>query len=106
MFAEKYQDWICIYQNKNDQWLKHLFSLKYKVCWKNIKTEAAFTMIKMNNEWNVFSFKIQGVLKKYIDWSCIYQGRNEQGIKCSFIFQNIMCIEKYRHWSSNYQNRN
>ena len=50
---KKYQDWSCIYQERNEQWMKRWFSSKYELCWKSIRTEAVFTKTEINNEWNV-----------------------------------------------------
>ena len=108
---KKYQDWSCIYQDRSEQWMKRWFSSKNDLCWKSIETEAVFTKTEMNNEWNInflqnlrcvekvsrlklylpsqkwtmnetlIFFKIWDALKKYQDWSCIYQDRNEQWMK-------------------------
>ena len=120
---KKYRDWSCIYQERNEQWMKRWFSSsKYELCWKSIETEAVFTKREMNNEWNVdflqntscvekvsrlklylprekwtmnetliFFFKIRAVLKKYRDWSCIYQERNEQWMKRWFSSKYELC---------------
>ena len=34
---KKYRDWCCIYQDRNEQWMKHSFSLKYKQRIENTK---------------------------------------------------------------------
>ena len=94
---------------------------KSEMCWKSIETEAVFTKTEMNNERNVdflqntkcvekvsrlklylprqkwtmneklIFFKIRGVLKKYRDWSCIYQDRNEQCTKRWFSSKYEVC---------------
>ena len=46
---KKYRDWSCIYQDRNEQWIKRWFSLKYEMCWKSIETEVVFTNTEMNN---------------------------------------------------------
>ena len=39
---------------------------------KSIKTEAVFTEIELNNEWNINFLHIRTVFRKYQDWSWIY----------------------------------
>ena len=101
--------------------MKRSFSSKYELCWKSIETVAVFTKTKLNNKWNVhflqntncvekvsrlslylprqnwtinetfIFFKIRTVLKKYRDWSCIYQDRNEQWRRRSFSLKYLLC---------------
>ena len=61
---KKYRDWNCIYQDRNEQWMKRLFSPNTCCTEKSIETEAVFTNIEMNNEWNVYFLQIRFVLKK------------------------------------------
>ena len=105
---KKYRDWSCIYQDTNEQWRKRSFSSKYELYWKSIETEAVVTKTEINDEGNVhflqntscvekvsrlklylprqgwtmketfIFFKIQAVLKKYRDWSFIYQDKDKQ----------------------------
>ena len=118
---KKYRDWSCIYRNRNRHWMKRSFSSKYELWGKRIETEDLFTKTEMNNEGNIdflsntscvvkesrlkrylprqkwtmnetlIFFKIRAVLKKYRDWSCIYQDRNGQWMKRSFSL-------KYEQW--------
>ena len=68
----KYRDWSCIYQDRNEQWMKRWFSSKYELCWKSIETEAVFTKTEMNNEWNVdFSLKYE-LSRKSIDTEAVF----------------------------------
>ena len=48
-----YQSRSCIYRDRNKQWMKRRFSLKYEVFSECISPEAVFTETEMNNEWNV-----------------------------------------------------
>ena len=50
---KKYRDWSCIYQERNEQWIKRWFSWKYELCWKSIETEAIFSKTKINHARNV-----------------------------------------------------
>ena len=122
---KEYQDWSCSYQERIEQWMKHSFSSKDKVCSNSIKTEAVFTKGELNNEWNIhflqktrcvqivsrlklylprqkwtinetFIFlKIQGAFK-YQDWSCIYQDRNELWMKHSFSLKYMVCSKSVK----------
>ena len=56
------------------------------------------------NETIIF-FKIQKGLKKYRDWSCIYQDSNEQSMKRSFSSKYQKGL-KYQDWSCIYQDSN
>ena len=47
---KKYQGWNYIYQDRNKQWTKHWFSLRYKVYSETIKPEIVFTKTETNNE--------------------------------------------------------
>ena len=97
------------------KWTMNKTLILTKICAvlkKSIETEAVFTKIEMNNEWNVNSFqntrcvekvsrqklylpkskwttnetlilsKIRAVLRKYRDRSCIFENWNEQWTKC------------------------
>ena len=55
-----------------------LISSKYEGSSKSIGTESVFTKTEVKNELNVIFLKIRGELKKYRDWSCTYQDRNEE----------------------------
>ena len=59
---------------------------------KSMEAEAVFTEIEIN-EMFIF-FTIQAVWKKYDDWSCIYQERNEQEGSINFL-QNTRFENKY-----------
>ena len=123
---KKYRDWNCFYQDRNEQRMKCWFSSKYEMCWKSIGNETVFTKKKINNEWNVdflqhtrcvekvsrlklylprqkwtknetlIFFKTRDVLKKNRDWSCIYQDRNEQTMKCWFSSKYEMCSKSIK----------
>ena len=115
---KKYRDWSCIYQERNEQWMKRWFSSKYELCWQSIETEAVFPKREIKNEGDVdflqntscvekvsrlklyfprekwttlIFFKIRAVLKKYRDWRCIYQERNEQWMKRWFSSKYELC---------------
>ena len=117
----KCQGRSCIYQDRNEQWMKHSLSSEYELCSNSIKIEAVFTRRELNNEWNIdflqktrcvqivtrqklylprenwtmnetlIFFKIQGVFEWYQDWSCIYQGRIEQWMKHWFSSKFKVC---------------
>ena len=40
---------------------------------KTIETETVFTKTEMNKKESFIFFEIQGVFRKYQEWSCIYQ---------------------------------
>ena len=89
-----------------------LIFLKIKIFLKTIKTGAVFTKTEMNNEWNInflqnkvnsksikseaifiqqkwtmnkiIFFKIWGVVKKYQDWTSIYEDKNKLWMKHLF----------------------
>ena len=101
--------------------MKRWFSSKYNLRWKSIETEALFTKTEINNKCNVdflqnttcfgkvsrlklylprqkwtmnetlIFFKIRPVMKKYRDWSCIYQDRSEQWMKRWFSSNYELC---------------
>ena len=41
--VQKYPDGSCTYQDRNKNWMKLSYPLKYKLYWKSIETEAVFT---------------------------------------------------------------
>ena len=119
---KKYHGSSCICQDRNEQWIKHLFhqnvscdekvswlklclprqkwtmnktfiSSKCELWWKSIMAQAVFAKTEMNNEWNIYFIKMWSVMKMYHGSSCICQDRNEQWIKHLF-HQNVSCDEK------------
>ena len=88
---KKYRDWSCIYQDRNEQWMKRWFSLKYELCLKSIETGAVFSKIEINNEWNVDFLQNTSCLDKVLRWSCIFQDRNEQWMKRWFFSKYEQC---------------
>ena len=79
-FKKKYQDWRCIYQDRNEQWMKRSHR-NMRCIEKVLKLMLYLPRQKwIMNETLILS-EFQAVLKKYQDWSCIYQDRNEQWMK-------------------------
>ena len=87
---KKYQDWSCIHRDRNEQWMKHWFSSKYKVCSNSIKTEAVFTKTEMNNEWNkvcLNSIKNEVVFTKMemnYEWNIDFSQNTPLGIQYTY----------------------
>ena len=57
------------------------------------------------NETLIF-YKIRAVLKKFRDWSCIYQERKWTMNETLIFFKIRAVLKKYRDWSCIYQERN
>ena len=69
---KKYWDWICIYLEGNEQWMKRWFSSKYELYWKWIDTEAVFTKTEMNNERNVNFLQNNALCWKSIETEAVF----------------------------------
>ena len=52
---KKNRDWSFIYKEKNEQWIKRWYYLKYVICSNSIETKYIFTKREMNNVFFLFS---------------------------------------------------
>ena len=91
--------------NRNEQWMKRWFVENMR-CSKSIQTEDILPKQKWTMNETLIFFKIRAGLKECRDWSCIYQDRNEQQMKCWFSSKYDPCLKKSRDWSCIYQDRN
>ena len=91
--SKYYQDWSCIYQNRNEQWMKHSFLSKYKVCPNSIKTEAVSTKTEMNNEWNIHFLQNTRCVQ-IVSRLKLYLPKQKCTMNETFIFYKIQGVSK------------
>ena len=91
---KKYLVWSCIYQDRNEQWIKRWFSSNYELCWKNIETEAVFTKREINNEWSFDFHQNTSCVCKGIESDAVFtktEMNNEWNVG---FLQNTSCVCK------------
>ena len=95
---KKYRAWSCIYQDRNEQWMKHYLFSRYETYSKNIKNEAVFTKRKINNEWN-FDFLQNTSCVEKVSRLKLYLPRKKWTMNETLIFFKIKCLFCSVVWS-------